>query len=90
MFMMNSQGVEISIAGCVAEMVRDPNPMPFFWFFLFVILSIINYREQRLRGAQAMAKEKHPTGFLSTPAPGKKPSTQAPLVRDQPHTSHAK
>ena len=25
---MNSDAVEISIAGCVAEMVRDPNPMP--------------------------------------------------------------
>ena len=25
---MNSHGVEISIAGCVAVMVRDPNPMP--------------------------------------------------------------
>jgi len=24
---MNSHGVEISIAGCVEEMVRDPNPM---------------------------------------------------------------
>jgi len=25
---MNSHGVEISIAGCVEEMVRDPNPTP--------------------------------------------------------------
>jgi len=25
---MNSHGVEFSIAGCVREMVRDPNPMP--------------------------------------------------------------
>jgi len=24
---MNSHGVEISIAGCVEEMVRDPNPL---------------------------------------------------------------
>jgi len=29
---MNSHGVEISIAGCVEEMVRDPNHMPFFFF----------------------------------------------------------
>jgi len=28
MLTMNSHGVEISIAGYVAEMVRDPNPMP--------------------------------------------------------------
>jgi len=38
---MNSHGVEISIAGCVEEMVRDPNPMPFsfslFLFFFFYI-----------------------------------------------------
>jgi len=26
--MINSHGVEISIVGCVEEMVRDPNPMP--------------------------------------------------------------
>jgi len=25
---MNSHGVEFSIAGCVGEMVRDPNLMP--------------------------------------------------------------
>jgi len=29
---MNSHGVEISIAGCVEEMVRDPNLMPFLFF----------------------------------------------------------
>ena len=28
MLTMNSRGVEISIAGCVEEMVRDPIPMP--------------------------------------------------------------
>jgi len=27
MLTMNSHGVEISIPGCVEEMVRDPNPM---------------------------------------------------------------
>ena len=27
MLTMNSHGVEISIAGCVEEMVRDPNPI---------------------------------------------------------------
>jgi len=35
MFTMNSHGVEISIAGCVDEMVRDPNPMSFFFFLFF-------------------------------------------------------
>jgi len=32
---MNSPGVEISIAGCVLEMVGDPNPRPFFLLFFF-------------------------------------------------------
>jgi len=35
MLTMKSHRVEISIAGCVGEMVRDPNPMSFFSFFLF-------------------------------------------------------
>jgi len=30
---MNSHAVEISIAGCVWEMVHDPNPTPFVFFF---------------------------------------------------------
>jgi len=36
---MNCHGVEISIAGGVVEMVRDPTPMPFFLlvcFFFFL------------------------------------------------------
>jgi len=32
MLTMKTDGVEFSIAGCVSEMVRDPNPMPFFFF----------------------------------------------------------
>ena len=32
MLTMNSHGVEISIAGGVGEMVRDPNPIPSFFF----------------------------------------------------------
>jgi len=38
MLTINSHGVEISIAGCVREMVRDPNLMPFFFFFFFFFL----------------------------------------------------
>ena len=37
MLTMNSHGVEISIAECVEEMVRDSNPMPFFFFFNHVL-----------------------------------------------------
>ena len=40
MLTMNSHGVEISIAGCVREMVRVPNPMPFLFFFVFFIRSL--------------------------------------------------
>jgi len=36
MLTMNSHGVEISIPRCVAEMVRDPYPMSFFFHFFFI------------------------------------------------------
>jgi len=32
---INSHEVEIAIAGCVREMVRDPNPMLFIFHFFF-------------------------------------------------------
>ena len=32
--MMNSHGVEISIAGGVRKMVRDPTPKCFFFFYI--------------------------------------------------------
>jgi len=35
MLTINSHGVEISIAGCVEEMIRGPNLLPFFEFFSF-------------------------------------------------------
>jgi len=38
--MMNSHGVEFSIAGGVEEIVRDPNPMSFFLFFFFIMRSL--------------------------------------------------
>jgi len=38
MLTMNSHGLEISIAGCVEEMVLDPNPMAFFFFSSFCFL----------------------------------------------------
>ena len=100
MLTMNTDGVEFSIAGCVEKMVCDPNPMSFFYFyfyflffFIFYIMCfvLINYWEKRLRAALAMVKkEPRPLFFVSNPAPGKEPSTQVSLVRDQPHTSHAK
>jgi len=44
MLTINSHGVEISIAGCVEEMVLDPNPMPFFFFAFFLFFfHILNF-----------------------------------------------
>jgi len=48
---MNSHSIEISIAECVEEMVRDQNPLPFFllfftffyFLFLFLFLSYIKF-----------------------------------------------
>ena len=59
---MNSHGVEISIAGCVEEMVREPKSLPFFFRFFFIMCFVLNnYWEQKLRSALAMVKKKpHP------------------------------
>jgi len=35
---INPHRVEISIDGCVEEMVRDPNLLPFVFLFLFLFL----------------------------------------------------
>jgi len=42
---MNSHGVEISIAGCVREMVRDPNPMSRGCPYIGVLLSTLTLRD---------------------------------------------
>jgi len=38
MSVMNTHGVEFSIAGGVEEIVRDPNLLPSFFFFFFSIM----------------------------------------------------
>ena len=44
MLTRNSHAVEISIAACVEEMVRDSNLMPFFsFFFLFFFFSYFKF-----------------------------------------------
>jgi len=46
MLTMNSHGIEISIAGCVEEMVHGPNLTSFFYFFislLFYFIHILNF-----------------------------------------------
>jgi len=92
MLTINSDGIEISITRCVEEMVRDPNLMPslFICFFYIMCLVLINYWEQRLRAALAMVKKTPIPCLVSSPAPGKKRSTQVCLIQDQPHTSDAK
>jgi len=46
---MNSHGVEISIAGCVAEMVRAPNPMPRGWPYIGVLPSTLTLHDSYSR-----------------------------------------
>jgi len=58
MLTINSHAVEISIPGCVEEMVRDPNLMPFFFFFFFFYHAFIVFRYKKLRAALAMERTK--------------------------------
>jgi len=58
MLTMNTHGVEFSIAGGVEEIVRDPNSMPFFFFFLFLYHAFIVLRYKKLRAALAMERTK--------------------------------
>jgi len=39
---MKSHGVESSMAGCVREMVDDPNPMSSFILLFFFFLSCVH------------------------------------------------
>jgi len=55
---MNSHGVEISIAGCVREMVRDPNILSFSFFSFFFYHVFIVSRYKKLRAALAMERTK--------------------------------
>jgi len=84
MLTTNSHGVEISIAGCVEEMVRDPNPMhSFLFFYFFFFLSCALYYQllgTKTAWSASYGKEKTPSLLLSTPAPGKKPLTQVGMV----------
>ena len=94
MLTMNSHGVEISIARCVTEIVRAPNLMPFFFFFFFFFfLSCALYEQPtgtKTTYSASYGNERTPSPNFLQLAPGKKPSTQVSLVRDQPHTSRAK
>jgi len=81
----NSHSVEISIAGCVEDMVRDPNPMPFFFssffFFIFNVFFLLGTKS----ACSASYGMKNPS-ISNQQVPGKKPSTHIPLVwNQQPH-----
>jgi len=61
MLTMKSHGVEISIARCVGEMVRDPNPMSFFYFvyfFFYHVLCIIQLLGTKTTCSTSNSKEK--------------------------------
>jgi len=42
---MTSEGVEISIAACVGEMIPDPNPMPLGCPYIGVLPSTLTLRD---------------------------------------------
>jgi len=46
---MNSHGVEISIAGCVREIVHNPNPMPRLCPYIVVLPSTLTLRDSYSR-----------------------------------------
>jgi len=46
---MNSHGVEFSMAGCVREMVRDPNPMSRGCPYIGVVPSTLTLRDTHSR-----------------------------------------
>ena len=65
MLTMNSPGVEISIAVCVAEMVRDPNPISFFFLFLYHVLCINQPLGTKTTCSASYGKEGTPSPILS-------------------------
>jgi len=54
MLTINSHGVEISIAGCVEEMVRDQNPMSRGCPFIGVLLSTLTLHDSYIRITRLM------------------------------------
>jgi len=58
MLTMNSHGVEISIARCVEEMVRDPNLMPRGWPHIGVPPSTLTLRDSYSRITRLMTHSK--------------------------------
>jgi len=54
MLTMNSHRVEFSIAGCVEEMVRDPNPMPQGCPYIGVLPSTLTLRDSYSRVMRLM------------------------------------
>jgi len=57
---MNCHAVAISIAGCVEEVVRDSNPMPFFHLIIFHFFfhAFLVFRYKKLHAALAIERAK--------------------------------
>ena len=64
---------------------RGACPTPKWFFFFFFLYHVFVVKVQELACSASYGVNK--TILL---APGKKPSTQVPLVWNQPHTSHIK
>jgi len=73
MLTINSHGVEISIAGCIEEMVRDPNTMPFlfyfilFYFIFYHVLCIIQLLGTNTTCSASYGKAKTPSPIFLQP-----------------------
>jgi len=99
---MNSHGVEFSIAGCVVEMVRDPNSMSFFlFFFFFHVLCINQLLGTKTTCSASYGKEKTPSPILLQPSTrekainprlsGTRPTAHQPRkIRNPPPTKRSK
>jgi len=67
---MNSDGIEMSIAGGVVEMVCDPNLMPFFFlifFFFYHVLCINQLLGTKTTCSASYGKEKTPSPVFYPP-----------------------
>jgi len=60
MLTMNTHGVEFSIARCVEEIVRDPNPMSFVFFVFFIMCFVLTTYGNKDYVLAMVKKKPHP------------------------------
>ena len=102
MLTTNSDGVEIPIASSVREMVRDPNPIPFFLLFSFYhVLCINQLLGTKTTCSASYGKERTPSPIFLQPSTrekainpslsGMRPTADQPRkIRNPPPTRRSK